>query len=574
MDDRSERLHELGRADLAGRFDAARGMVHDPFLPERHSPHHTLWYALCLLETDSALAEQLIANALDLQELRKDDPHYGNFRWHAADEGVLDLNGCQFVLEGLLRLPLERLRGALRERIVAAMRLAYSEAERLDVHWTYTNIYLLDAHNRILGAAVVGDESLGRRGAERLAEWWERTKAVGAPHEFNSPTYAAVQLNCLADIANRAPDRGMRALALEAEEGLWRHIAAHWHAATGQLAGPHSRAYRRDVVGAAGFLKVVLYRLLGDERLLEPSPYYTGPDAEGHVIVSGTEYHCPPDALRLFTESATRTVRETVAVGTETTTLVTPSFSLGTMSRPYGVGEPPEAWPASNNCIAYWRRDGELGYGVLYCRYRTDAGAVGAPGREGVPKWMDIWEDGVFRAAQEGGRAIVAYGLRPRLRAARSQRLDVRLLGPDASAVRTGGAVWDGERCDLEPGTPVAVADGEAFVGVMPLEPTGLGHTPAVTVWRDGDETVVSIVNYEGPAKSWWEYRSLSGPFWKGNVRNGFALWIALREEFADVAAFERALVETPLLDAVEGTVRRITFGDARLEYDLREMRD
>ena len=51
---------------------------------------------------------------------------------------------------------------------------------------------------------------------------------------------------------------------------------------------------------------------------------------------------------------------------------------------------------------------------MLYCRYRINAGAVGMPSRDSVPGWLDIWDDGVFRTAQAGGRAIVAYGLTPR----------------------------------------------------------------------------------------------------------------------------------------------------------------
>jgi hypothetical protein len=51
------------------------------------------------------------------------------------------------------------------------MRLAYAEAERLDVHWIYTNIYLLDVHNRILGGELLADEAIHRSGVERLREW-------------------------------------------------------------------------------------------------------------------------------------------------------------------------------------------------------------------------------------------------------------------------------------------------------------------------------------------------------------------------------------------------------------------
>ena len=55
---------------------------------------------------------------------------------------------------------------------------------------------------------------------------------------------------------------------------------------------------------------------------------------------------------------------------------------------------------------------------------------------------------------------------------------------------------------------------------VRPLSAPGrqLGHEAPAVLWRDGQETVLSIYNYRGPAKVFWEYRTLSGPFFKGNV--------------------------------------------------------
>jgi hypothetical protein len=558
--DATSRLIELGRADLSARFDPALNVVRDPFRPDRHQPHASLWYAGVLLEDgDLVGAERIVGRVLEMQELREPDPHYGNFRWHWEDEGIVDLNACQFVMEALLRLPFEKLGEELRARVFEAVRLALTEAERLDVHWTYTNIHLLDVHNRVLAGQLLGDAAVVQAGADRLREWARRTKEVGAPHEFNSPTYAAVDLNCLADLANRAEDASTRQLALEMEQFVWRHVASHWHAPTMQLAGPHSRAYRRDVVGASGFLKVVLYKLLGAERLLAASPYYDGPGAEGHLIVAGIDYHCPPDAEAMFREPATRDVRETVGLSPrcETRTQITPGFALGTMTRPYGVGEPPEPWPMDTACIAYWKREGDAP-GVLYTRYRVNAGSVGTPSREGVPRWLDFWEEGVFRTAQVGPRAIVAYGLMPRgQRAVASLRLDIRVLGPERVAVEDG---------------VVVIEDGDAFVGIVPLAPENLGHSPDVTAWRDGDESVVSIVNYEGPTKVFWEYRTLSGPFWKGNVKNGFALWIASHGEYGSAAEFRAALSATRLSDQTNGSLRTIRFGDVKLAYDLREM--
>jgi hypothetical protein len=145
------------------------------------------------------------------------------------------------------------------------MRLGFEEVRRLDVHWTYTNIFLLDVHNGILGGQLLGDQELIQRGVGRLQDWLERTQSDGAPHEFNSPTYSAVQIIALAAIVQFAEDAAIRRLAVEAERLLWTHVARHFHVPTQQLAGPH-RAYRHDVT-AHRLLKVLLYKILGDERL-------------------------------------------------------------------------------------------------------------------------------------------------------------------------------------------------------------------------------------------------------------------------------------------------------------------
>jgi hypothetical protein len=396
---------------------------------------------------------------------------------------------------------------------------------------------------------------------------------VGAPHEFNSPTYAAVDLNALANVVEYAEDPAAHDLALEMEQFIWRHVARYWHAPTMQSGGPHSRAYRRDVAGAPGFLKVVLYKVLGDPRLLVETPYYEGYAAEGSGLIARTEYHCPPDAEAMFREPVTREVRECVALSprTEAVAAITPQYSCGTMSRQYGVGDPPEPWPMDNSCIAYWVRPGEPGYGVLYCRYRVNAGSVGEASRQEVPSWMDTWEEGVFRTAQVGSQAIVAYGIPPRgQRPIGSMRLDIRLLGA-GDDVHVAGQKWAGDRTTIGQ-QPVLIAGGEALIGIVPLHPTDLGRGAGVTLWQDGTETVASIVNYEGPPKQFWEYRSLTGPFWKGNVKNGFVLWIAARKDFGSIDEFSQALSEIALADRVSGSVRKIQFGDVHLEYDLREM--
>ena len=195
----SQELFDRGFGDLQGRFDPGVALVRSPFQPDRHQPHPSIWYAHCLLmrdgERDALLADEIIRAALALQECRETDPHYGNFRWFLEDEAVTDLNACQFVLEALVHLLIragDHLSRETNECIIESMKLAFGEAERLDVNWTYTNIYLLDVQNSILGGQLLNEATTRNRGEQRLADWAARTKDTGAPHEFNSPTYAAV----------------------------------------------------------------------------------------------------------------------------------------------------------------------------------------------------------------------------------------------------------------------------------------------------------------------------------------------------------------------------------------------
>jgi len=469
-DPRSRELLEHGRGDLERRFDPALNLVrYHTELGTWHDPRDSLWYALCLLiDGEPRTAERIIRQVIGMQERHESDPHHGNFRWLYEDEIVTDLNAVEFLLEGLVHI-LQRAAGRLsdetKREIFDCMRLAFEEVDRLDVHWTYTNIYLLDVMNSILGGEILADARIRERGLQRLRGWAEHTRARGCPHEFNSPTYSAVQITALAALGQFAQDADARALALEMEQFLWRHVARHFHPPTLQLAGPHSRAYRHDVTGAAGFLKVVLYRLLGEPRLLAQTPYYSGPGREGDVLVALTEYHCPPDALAMFRQAETREVREAPSreIGVETVTYLTPEFALGTMSYPYGVGDPPEPWPQHNSCILHYVRDREPGYGVLYCRYLMNEGGPFGSAHESGRTAVDRWDLGVFRTAQRRGDAVIAYGALPYLLfPVSSLRLDVRLLGPDAGSeiVVADQPYRQDEPLTVPPGAPVGVADG------------------------------------------------------------------------------------------------------------------
>ena len=194
----------------------------------------------------------------------------------------------------------------------------------------------------------------------------------------------------------------------------------------------------------------------------------------------------------------------------------------------------------------------------------------------------DWWDEGTFVSAQNGSRAIVAAGLRPRLRATSSYRLSINMLGGTGADIRVAGRPIEASGADgyqtVEPGEAVCIGVGDVFVGLIPLEPTDMGATnDPIRLHVEGDRLALDIYNYRGPAKAWWEYRSLSGPFYKGNVRNAVIIEVAERTAFADVDAFAAHIGNAMVADSVgDDLVREISYaspeGGVTLRYNLLDM--
>src|SRR3990172_4318412 len=234
-DPRAQQLYDEGAASLAARWDDAVDMVQYPDRPQFHDPRGTLAYAGVLLRAGGGdnigRAARAIRAVLALQETREQDAHRGNFRWMLEEEGVRDLNGVEFMLDGLNDL-IRDCSGVIPDDLAGEMRdaiaLGLAEIDRLDVHPGYTNIVLSDICNTILGGETLGDDEFVDRGARRLDEWFEFTNGSGAPHEFNSPTYLAVDIARMAFLAAQTADPDIALKARVAEERLWLHVAMHY----------------------------------------------------------------------------------------------------------------------------------------------------------------------------------------------------------------------------------------------------------------------------------------------------------------------------------------------------------
>ncbi|PMP81532.1 MAG: hypothetical protein C0183_12050 [Roseiflexus castenholzii] len=309
-----KRLFAEGMAAWHARFDEQAGLIEQRtdtgvFHPIRESFGYA--YALVQAEGEAALpkAERIIRRALQAQERNPAHIHYGGFKWMDEDRSVTDLNAVQFALEQILPLLLdygEWISPDLRAHILDAVRLGAAEIARLNVAVWYTNITLLDILNTVLAGQVLGDEGLLERGRQRIDEWIAFTNRAGGIPEYNSPTYAAVDLAALAELAHRAIDPVIRVKAQVMEERLWIQTALHYHHPTAQLAGPHSRAYHNDVTGGICMIKRVLFRVLGDERLLRRSTYAPQRQDEGSVVAGRCPYHLPRYLERLLREKPER----------------------------------------------------------------------------------------------------------------------------------------------------------------------------------------------------------------------------------------------------------------------------
>jgi hypothetical protein len=107
--------------------------------------------------------------------------------------------------------------------------------------------------------------------------------------------------------------------------------------------------------------------------------------------------------------------------------------------------------------------------------------------------------------------------------------------------------------------------------------PSDMGNGAPIELTRSGDVVSLDIYNYKGPPKSFWEHRSQAGPFYKGNVRNAFAIEVAGRGEYQDVASWRRRAAEVRVSDAVDDRYRRtITCttpgGSLSMTYSLWDM--
>jgi len=488
---------------------------------------------------DLAQAERTIRAVLSCQELRQDDPHYGNFLWEREDEVVEDLNAVQFVLFNLIPVMVQyrnRLSPRLQADILASIRLGLAEIRRMDVHPAYTNIVLKDISNTCLGGELLQDEQIAARGYQKLLDWVRLTDQNGIPIEFNSPPYADIAIQVLYSLSKLVKHAETRIRAKVMLYRLGLSFALHIHAPTGRLAGPYSRAYRPTVFAETP-AEITLFK---------------------QWIANGILPTWFDDLLQHRSDGMQVIETADAQKGVGITTYHRSSFALGVASQELSTQANRFIALQSNVCIAHYRVPDQDKVGVLLSRYLLDDKWIGdfrtTPSRESDQL---LPEEGRFIGVQDGSRMIGVYcpreiGAWSRCRSAKAVILWLHRHNVDA--------IWVGNRmietlpAEVLPGETVVVSSGQVLTAVRPLSRTDLGRdAPLRLIDMDG-HLALEIYNYLGPAKTFWEM-AYPGSFYQGQPQCGFYLEIAEKSDYSDGLAFGECVGRGMLIDQVQPVV-------------------
>lgn len=449
-------------------------------------------------------------------------------------------------------------------------------------------------------------------GRKKLIGLKERYMRCGVLMEYCSTTYLPITITCMAEIFNYVKDAEVREIAIKCEERAWAEAASHYHAPSGRLAGPYSRAYTYDTLGISGGMHCLFYAIFGDAIIINPVKDMF-PYRKGMVIHHGLERlmwpmliwslsgqcHCPAYLGRLlvdkpypYTAIARAEVLASLTDGfriDETTgekvpvnnaleyqgtagpiyTYMTEDYAMGTAWSQYHDGGLSESFYA-----VYRKKVPAHDYtetGVSFSRYIIN---------DRLPETMIPYavyglSDGNIGFRDEGRKfgiqhknhSLMAY--KPKQFEAHSiSSMKLSILFPCHFAkpdeIWIGGEKLQGFTGESQQPATVFVKDGPVYLAFTPLALTDHGRQAAVRVEECGKYIMISFYNYEGEAKS-FDTKALF------LTSSGFVATVMDASEAGSMGDFMAYVNNHSLTDAVErsegGYTRWIRY--TRKEVDL-----
>jgi hypothetical protein len=219
-----------------------------------HSTRDSIYYALHLLKSNDKELEQralnIIKTIVSLQDINPYSLTYGIWSWlyeePLDDMSPPDWNWADFIgaaLAHVLKDFGDRLPETLRGEVADSIGHAAWSIFRRNMQPHYTNIAIMGIGVTAVAGEVLQEKRLVDYARIRIKRFYEYTMEQGGLNEYNSPCYTFVALHEFERIIQLVNDSEIVVYAEKLRCYVWKCLAEHYHPATGQLAGPHSRAY-------------------------------------------------------------------------------------------------------------------------------------------------------------------------------------------------------------------------------------------------------------------------------------------------------------------------------------------
>ncbi len=315
--------------------DVARSSVAQPLIATRELPDAA--FGSMLLKMNSSQVQQLLKVAFDSQNMDPKSPNYGTVPWEIGNPTVNDNNSTVFCMQAVGPVLIgygDKLTPSFKDDLKPHIEAGIAALRKRDVKLGYTNIYLMKLESLILCGEAVGDSSAAAEGYADLDQWLSYTRKSGI-HEFDSPTYYAVDLNSLGLGYRYASDAAGKANFKTALQYFWTDICANYFPGTQTLAGAHSRDYNfLDDAGEMDF-----YLFLAGLRSQPPKVNTFG--AQLAIVLDNFEPggYMPTSVLLVLASKPNKTVTNTWGYNGlifNRTNFVTSDFAVGSCSGDYG----------------------------------------------------------------------------------------------------------------------------------------------------------------------------------------------------------------------------------------------
>jgi hypothetical protein len=275
----------------------------------------------------------------------------------AVDFNWADFNGSTLLL--ILFRHRDKLPPALAASVRDAIKRAAISIRRRDITAYYTNIISQGSYVVLAAAETLEDPDLLEYGLQRMRRWAATVDKSGSFAEYNSPAYTPEIIRHMTSIRMFVRNPEARLLAERFHDRAWKQVATHWHAPTRQLAGPMARVYSNDI-GSPLWLQKGIDNAVIFESLEELS------EKGGPISTGLLDLKCPDSLRQSFVKLDRRHLHREVfiegdvlldtliphpisppLVPVQGTTLLTPSFALGTANRS-------DFWVQRRPLLAYW----------------------------------------------------------------------------------------------------------------------------------------------------------------------------------------------------------------------------